>query len=901
MALLIATFKLNNLKVTKMKLKLLIMFVLVLVVQQGFGQAITTLKGVIKDNEGTTVVGANIYIVELELGTVSDVNGMYQLKDITPGNYTVKCSYIGYHSQEQKVNIQGPVELNFTLSEGIMLEGLMVTAQKREQSIVEIPAAMSSLSANFIDNLGFSQVDGLADYIPGMQMQIQSPNNPGFVIRGITSDDGASNIEPRVSVFQDGVSISKSRGSVVEVFDMERVEVMKGPQGTLFGRGAEIGAVHFIQQKAKNENSGEVSVGAGEYAYRMGEGNVNVVVAEDKLFMRLAGIYKYRDGYIRNLSGGRLNGKDTKAIRGSFHYQASKNTNFDLIYNYQHDTPPGTAFKSGTYAPAGGDTKPWTTADLDAGDDLGLDRTVWGATLNGKHYFSPNTSLTSITAYREFDSYESFDADGTVAPALWMAEECFGKQLSQELRLNLKLGDKFEGFAGANYFYEDGYQCVPFTTNEQSYAVLISSMLADALNTDLEAYLSTSIVAQPLVTDGVANTVSTLNDLLSPAVDWASTLAYYEYIDNTYGTDYYSDIYTYYALCNNPLLESHSEYYKNYGTNSSFEFFADGTYKITDKLKVTAGLRLTLEKIKSAYEAGGDQSATLGFATSAGNNILFMPTDKMTHEETFTAVVGRLAFNYSLKDNMDGYLNLSRGRRPNVIEYEAEANGDYTSSYEVEVLDEEIVYSYELGIKGLALGQSLYFDFAAFYYDYENFQTSSIDETTNQLETIDAGNASALGIEYSTKWQMNSRLNVFANYAYIKAEFDDEDADGNEQEYAGNTFRLTPEHSFGLGCELNLPISKSVNAFIRPNYNYKSAMYFDEDNDEDLKQEAYGIMNARAGIVVPKHRLTFSVFANNLFNEKYIIDAGNTGDNFGIPTFIAGAPRLAGAEVNIKF
>jgi outer membrane receptor protein involved in Fe transport len=875
-----------------MKQKILVVLLFFSFFYPAKSQSVNNLHGTITDQKGNTLIGANVYINELKLGTISNVDGYFLIDKIKQGDYHLTISYIGYTPYDVETHIQGATELNIQLEEGILLEGLVVTAQKREQSIVEIPASMTSLSSNFLENTGASQVDEIEGYIPGLQMQVQSPNNPGFVIRGITSDDGSSNTEPRVSVFQDGVSISKSRGSVVELFDMQRIEVMKGPQGTLFGRGAEIGAIHFIQNKAKNENSGSITAGYGDYDYLNIQGNVNTILVKDKLFMRLAGIHKYHEGFIKNLSGGRLNGKDTKAFRGSFHYQPARNTNFDLIYNYQKDTPPGTSFKSGTYAPAGGDTKAWTTADLDGGKDLGLDRAVWGSTLLGKHYFSPNLSLNSITAYREFDSYELFDADGTVAPALTFAEDAFGKQFSQELRLNLEGNDKFEGFFGASYFYEDGFQKVPFTTDERAYAVLISSMLGDALNSTL-SLLGSELATTPLVENGVANSVSSVSDMLTNSLpSWSD-------LPSTYQT---SDLATLYAVLYSPLLSSHSEYYKNYGTNSSVEFFADGTYKLSDKLKVTGGLRLTLENIKSSYEAGADTiSATLGFASSAGSNILFMPTEKLSREKSFTSLVGRLAFNYSLHPNVNLYASVARGRRPHVIQFESSANDDYTSSYDSELLDEEVVYSYEMGVKGLTLGQQLYFDAATYYYDYSNFQSNTIDETTNQSISIDAGNASAYGFECYLQWQVSKMLSAFGNYSYIKAEFDDKDSDGNTQEYAGNTFRLTPEHSFGLGFDWRVAINSKFIAFLRPNYSYKTKVYFEEDNDEAEAQDAFGIMNVRTGIEIPKQKMTLSLFATNALDKKYIIDAGNTGSNFGIPTYIAGAPRLLGAEIKINF
>lgn len=863
----------------------------------------TQLSGTITDTNGEPLAGATLFLPDLEKGTVSGADGSYTFPHLPQGQQTLAVSFIGFEPASATVILNQPqVVQNFVLTEkAVYLDGLIVTAQKREQSIKDIPTAISSIDAKFLQNNGITSLDDLSEFVPGMQIQLQSPNNPGFVIRGITSDDGSSNVEPRVSVFQDGVSISKSRGSVVEVYDMERVEILKGPQGTLFGRGAQIGAVHFIQNKAKNNTSGSLTAGYGNYNYTHAEGFVNSPLVKDKLFARVAGIYKKRDGYIENLSGGDLNGKDTKALRASLRFMPSTKTTFDLIYNYQHDTPPGTSFKSGTYAPRGGDTEPWTFADLEAGKDLGLDRTVWGTTLIGHHSFSDQLSLTSTTAYREFDSYESFDADGTAAPSLLFAEDALGKQFSQEFRLNLKINDHFDFFGGASYFYEDGRSHVPMQTNEQNLAVLMSPLVAPTVNATILSPINQvlagygitdgmSMQALPLLTDGTPNYINSLADLIT-------NNQYLAYIAEAYPEVY--------ALLTGSVAENHRESYTNYGTNQAYEFFADGTYKLSNWFSLTAGLRLTFEDIESSFSAATDPDnnyGTLGFARNAGLNDLYMPTDKVTETGNYTSMVGRLAFNFKMTDELESYFNLSRGRRPNVIQFEMVPtnDGSYTSTYQPERLSDEIVWSYEAGLKGLSKNQSLYFDLAAFYYDYSNFQTQTINESL-QLVTQDAGNATAYGFETSLKWQINKIWQVFGNYAYIHARFDDTDSEGNEQEYAGNTFRLTPDHSFSLGFNCTVPLSNALALFATPTYSYKSKVYFEEDNGSDVMQEGFGLLNCRAGLSFPKAKLQLQGFVTNALDKNYIIDAGNTGRNFGIPTYIAGAPRMLGFEINYKF
>ncbi len=165
---------------------------------------------------------------------------------------------------------------------------------------------LSVLTGEQLDRFGIQEFDELSRFVPGFEVQNQSPNNPGFVMRGITSDSGAATNEPRVSVFQDGVSISKSRGSYVELFDLERVEIAKGPQSTLYGRGALIGAVNLIQSKAKLgrlEAAGTASF--GNFNAWLGEAMVNVPLGEN-VAIRLAAAPASATAIRRTCSAARL-------------------------------------------------------------------------------------------------------------------------------------------------------------------------------------------------------------------------------------------------------------------------------------------------------------------------------------------------------------------------------------------------------------------------------------------------------------------------------------------------------------------------------------------------------------------------------------------------------------------
>lgn len=134
----------------------------------------------------------------------------------------------------------------------------------------------------------------------------------------------------------------------------------------------------------------------------------------------------------------------------------------------------------------------------------------------------------------------------------------------------------------------------------------------------------------------------------------------------------------------------------------------------------------------------------------------------------------------------------------------------------------------------------------------------------------------------------------------MRARFDDKDDDGNVQRYAGNRFRLTPDQTFSVGLDWTIPMG-GAQMYLRPAYNWQSKVYFEDDNDEMLSQDAYGLLSLRAGVRLADGRWDIGVWGNNLTGEKFLIDGGNTGRLFGTPTFIPGNPRMYGVTATVKF
>lgn len=755
------------------------------------------------------------------------------------------------------------------------IEELIVTAQKREQRTLDVPIALTAYTGAFLDEIGVQEFEELSLFVPGFEVQNQSPNNPGFVMRGITSDDGGATVEPRVSVFQDGVSVSKSRGSYIELFDNARIEVAKGPQSTLFGRSALIGAVNIVQNKADPGGfAAAAKFEAGNFNYRGLEAMVNVPLSST-LAVRFAGRVKQRDGFVENVLGGRdFNSTDTNAYRVVLKWRPSDNLDADLIFNYEENNPSGTSFKSLTYLPTDpltgkvlGDLGRNSGAALASSDgfaggrDLGLERTTWGVTGLVDYRISDTLRLSSISAFRRFKSLEVFDADGFSLPLFVFAEDARGDQYSQEFRINYEGGERLSAFAGVGYFYEDGSQAVPLQYNERVFA---------ARNAPLAGLLGFTPPNVP--------TINTINS----------------------------------AAALSTLKLVHRETFQNYGRTTSYDVFADATYKVTDQFEVSAGIRYSNDDKRSGYRGtldNGGSILTSGSAANAANpatarGIFLQSTPGgLAQYRSFSdsGVTYRVVGRYAVSDDISLFATYSRGRRPEVLSPAAplapQGNVRFTA------VAAEIVDSYEAGAKTQWFDRSLSLEGSVYRFTYTNFQTS-IQTAPGVFQTISAGDASSTGFEGQFNWKPTGQLSVFGTYGYNNGRFDN-------GRFKGNSFRLSPDHTASFGLNFTVPVWEGDLSFL-PTYTWQSRVFFDNDNDipalqstgdliQDEVQGAYGLLNLRVSYQPTDANWRVEAFASNLLDQEYIKDAGNTGGAFGIPTFIAGEPRYFGASFSIRY
>ena len=747
-------------------------------------------------------------------------------------------------------------------------EEIIVTAQKSEQKLNDVPITITAYTGRSLREIGVTQFDQLAAYVPGLNVQEQSPNNPGFVIRGITSDTGSSQGAPAVTVYLNGVDVSRSRGSYFDLYDLERVEVVKGPQSTLFGTAAAVGAVSVITAKPRPGISGEVRVGYGNFEQRRIDGHINL--GNDIIALRVAGAIKLRDGVVENIAGrpgsqtpngprvDDLNGQGQYGARISLRFTPTADFTADLVATYDGQRAPGTAFSSGTFAPTGGTTSPYSFKEAAGSpfsqtalgaDQPGLNRNVYDLNLTVNAKVSDAWSITTIAGYRNFDSNEVFDADGTQAWYLEFAEDARGEQLSFEARTNFD-SEKVRGFFGANYFAETGFQRVPFSSEEGTFLQCAARLVPNlpCINNAtgvVEAARATAILTGGLFTS----------------------------------------------------LPYSAELFRNSAEISTFSVFGDITVIPVPRLEINIGGRWLTEDRFS------------GISTNIPNRVITIPGvlapgpliaggidtagQVLSASGRFDAFLPRANILFRATDNVNLYATYSRGRRSPVVQVNAgRVAGVLTPA--VRVFPPELLDNFEAGVKG-NVGK-LNFSIGAYFIKYKDFQISVPRPGLPAL--IENADATNKGVEVEFNYTLSANVSLFANGAYIDARVNNEPRFGN---FAGDRFRLQSEWQGSAGANFRLPLSDSIELFANPNVTHRSSVFFELPNNPVTSQGPVTLVNLRAGIRDQKGAWEIIGFANNLLNKEYLLDGGNTGGAFGIPTFIRGLPRLFGVEGVVRF
>jgi len=735
---------------------------------------------------------------------------------------------------------------------------IIVTARKREESVETTPIAISAFTGATLEKRGAVNIADVSRFVPNLIINYNgggggSASTSTIYLRGVGQSDFLITTDPGVGLYIDGVYHARSTATIMDLLDLERVEVLRGPQGTLFGKNTIGGAISLISAKPNPDGGGKVELRAGKNSYFEGRAMVDVPISEN-LNSRFSALYKTKNGYTDRIATGEREGDERSfAARAMFAWSPSDQFSADLAIDYSKRNGTSaettilqfepTAPLAGLWAAfVGGPANPPSAVSVNPRQSNSTgpnvdDNQSFGAGLT-LEYDLGSTVFKSISAVRTLDAEFGRDGDGTANSYVHTNNKVVQQQYSQELQLTGKsFDDRLDWVGGVYYFNE-----LAKDTNDVR--------LASGVFAALEALPGAFI---PLVPGSVCPGPFPPNVCAGGAGNPFNA-----------GLDLDFDIY-------------------NKVRAESYALFGSGTFALNDQFNFTAGLRYTDE----TKEYFLDHSRV-------NSGVAIIPPTTLT--DSWSALSPKFSLDYQAGDNTLLYTSLSRGFKSGGF------NGRPTSQGAVDSYDPEFVWSYEAGVKTSFADRRVLLSAAAFIYDYQDMQLTSVraDATGNLLlVTENAGTASVKGFEAEMRAMVTDNFVVDATLGLLDAQYEEL----NPGATVTTDLRLnrTPEFSMSLGGEYTFALSDAFDLTLRGDYSYQSSQALDPANTAALIQDGYGLLNGRITLTPADQNWEIALYGTNLTDELYLQGGLTTLDSFGMVEGTYGLPSEWGIATKLKF
>ncbi|UTA47465.1 TonB-dependent receptor [Simiduia sp. 21SJ11W-1] len=785
------------------------------------------------------------------------------------------------------------------------LEEIVVTAQKRAESVDDVPITINAFAAEGVRDLGAQNVNDLGTFIPGVETNVGDTSQASFTIRGISTNDFGSGSDPAVAVYVDGVYTGHGGSALVNFNDIDRVEVLKGPQGTLFGRNAAAGAISISTKAPSQETEGYADVQVGNYNKQKISLGFNTGLT-DTLALRVSGYVNSRDGFIKNASNtgiadDNLWVEDDQGLVGALLWQPTENTDITLRADYNKEDSDGPIGSSFTLAENEDQLFDNYTTD-NAGYN---DRTIRGTSLTISHAMEEYT-FTSITAKRGYEFHQNEEEDGTDKARFFLTTDTIEEQsqFSQEFRLNYE-DENLKWFVGASYFKDsiDQTYLVDATT-----ITLDTFFLVDAFSDLVEnpaAYVDQNPAffgggMQGFLTTGIA---PQLNSQLPPGISM-------EAVDIGNATVANLDA----ANGGIPWQEAMN----NSRELTSYAVYGDVTYSFSDRLDATLGLRWSKDskdfEIQSNYTnniliptltvaglGSVPTSAVPGLPQAIPFGLIFFdeigaPGNPEKKSDSWSSVDPRLVVNYAMTDDVMLFGSIAKG-------YKA---GGFNSLGDDPSFDPEDVLNLEVGVKSKLMDGRMRLNASVYQFDYDNLQILKLSGPAGVIPTYNIKNADAMGRGFEFEWQFMATENLVlgANYGYVFTEYTRyEQFEGDAPGFTlkGEPLSSMPKNKFNAMGEYSLNFADNLVLRLRGDYNYTGDRVNNSGVGAGQEIEGFQVINARATLENDAGDWSVALYANNLLDEEYLWDIGGTGDGLGSPVATRGMPRMYGVQARYNF
>ncbi len=748
--------------------------------------------------------------------------------------------------------IASPLAAQETGSDGALVDRagdpdgnvILVTAQKRAQSVQDVPIAIAVLSSEALDRANINDISAISLVVPSVSGAANSSAQPLIAIRGIASNDFTIGADPALGVYIDDVYTGRSAGALGELVDIERIEVVKGPQGTLFGRNTTSGAISIVTPSPNlNATSGQVRAAYGNYNQIEGALILNTPLS-DAFAIRGSAIYRTRDGMFRNVVGDRsVDEIDRLAGRLALRWQPSDAVNFVLTGDVERDREDPTIPRSLTIPIPGDANFGGVDGPVALNAPLRNDRDRYGVTLRAEFELG-DYSLTSISALRGYTLRYLEDTDASPLTQVHFRLREEQDAISQEIRLNSPDRGPVRWFLGASVYQED--------------VSALSSAIYD------EDAICTGLAGAPSLLP-----CDTLFRLTPSPVDG---LSLFELLSAVAGI---SDPYVGAA----GLVETN----RAVGDYFSWGVYGDVTVSLTDQLEVVAGARYSRDRKRVRLLAAPTDSI---IALVNGGNV-FLRAGQQRASETWGQFQPRFVLNYKPTADLLVYASYTKGYKAggfNVLQ-----PGD-------QAFDPEKISNYEMGSKGSIFGGDLQFDLAAFHWIYSDLQVQVFEGGLPLI--ANAGRARAYGVEGSLSAALGPNLRLSAAASYLDAKYT-EFSPAPGVDYSGNRLAFAPEFSGRVGLDYSTVSASGNELSFGSAYSYQSRSFFSPDNGL-LTQPGYGLLSARAAYRLASPDLEFAVIGENLTDERFAT-SGQAIGAINLAQLRIGQPRLVTAQITLRF
>ena len=754
-----------------------------------------------------------------------------------------------------------------------MLEEVVVTAQKRSQSLQDVPITLNAFDSSFLQTTGVQNLAGLQQFTPGLDTENLAVTQPTYKIRGIGSGGLSIGTDPAVGIYTDGVYVGRSASSNVEFSDIERVEVLKGPQGTLFGRNAAAGAIQVITKKPVQETEGSVRVRAGNYDKLLGEAIYNTPIIEDELAARFNVIASSRDGYIDNaLNGNDLGNEDYYAGRASFLWTPNSDTSLRTSFDYNRldqDGPYAIGLNS-VLSPTG--TPGGEIGDVDVFGDVANDvldseekRELYAYSVELDQELDSAT-MTLIASYRTFDSNARQDEDGLGSldydpPVEYLYLDTNNIEDNDQFYSELRFAGETESLTwvgGLSYYYEEGKQSAVVTGNVGSLVRNLTS------NPD----------AGMFATPDNMTCLSLSNLALGQAF---------------------------------PCSAFHTEVMNNEATTHSVAGFGDVTWQINDLVSLTAGARFTYDDKKFGWY---NPPNTL--TGNPADDVIFPSDDS---PESALAKEGWFTMKESW-DNFDPRVVLNVYPSEGVMLWASYANGytagGFNSLQAGSEFDPEEVENFELGVKSELLDNTLRFNASVYHYIYSDKQDIVQIDNGGQVQVYSTvtGDAEGTGFDSEILWLPMENLQLGLNYGYLKAEWTDRELEGyyngcGAPKISGNLdgeLLEGPKQRLAVMLDYDWHLGDSGTVVFHVDHSITSEKERNPTSSDycanyETKYDDFDLTNARISWEDPTSSWQVALWAENLLDNDYIVSYNAISSDLGSPYVRRNFPRMYGMEV----